>query len=159
MSNPNYSLEIVQQTRKNCLNILDTFSIEEINHIPKGFNNNLAWNFGHIIVTQQLLCYGLSGLTPIISKEMISQYRKGTRPGEFVSPEELEKFKTLANTCIDRTIQDLDSGIFKEYKEYPTSYGMTLHNIQEAITFNASHEALHFGTMISLKNALNLVKQ
>ena len=159
MINSNYSLQIIRQTRKNCLNILDVFTIEEINQIPKGFNNNLAWNFAHIIVTQQLLCYGLSGLTPLVSNEMISQYRKGTKPGEFVSVEELDSFKELANSCIDQTIQDLDSGVFKEYKEYPTSYGITLHNIQEAITFNASHEALHFGTMISLKNALNLVKQ
>lgn len=40
----------------------DNYSLEQLNKIPAGFNNNLIWNIGHIIVAQQSLIYQLSNL-------------------------------------------------------------------------------------------------
>jgi hypothetical protein len=39
---------------------LSGYNLDQLNTIPEGFNNNLIWNIGHIIVSQQLLVYKLS---------------------------------------------------------------------------------------------------
>jgi hypothetical protein len=35
--------------------------LAQLNIVPDGFNNSIAWNIAHILVTQQLLHYKLSG--------------------------------------------------------------------------------------------------
>ena len=55
-------LEIIRKTRESFVLMCQNLSIELMNKIPEGYNNNLIWNFGHIIAVQQGLCYGLAGL-------------------------------------------------------------------------------------------------
>ena len=50
---------------------LENYSLEQLNKIPTGFSNNLIWNLGHIIVSQQGLVYRLSGLPINVSTEMM----------------------------------------------------------------------------------------
>ena len=50
------------ETRKFLLKIISSLSNEQLNKIPVPFKNNIAWNIAHLVVTQQLLCYKLSGL-------------------------------------------------------------------------------------------------
>lgn len=33
----------------------ENYTLEQLNKVPQGFSNNLIWNIGHIIVSQQLL--------------------------------------------------------------------------------------------------------
>jgi hypothetical protein len=47
--------------------------------------------------------------------------------------------------------EDYQHGVFKSYKEYPTSYGFELKSIDDAIIFNNVHESLHLGTIMALK--------
>ena len=49
----NYTLNIFTQNRKNMLNLLRGYTLEQINKIPAGFNNNLVWNAGHSLFAQQ----------------------------------------------------------------------------------------------------------
>ena len=58
--------EILLITRKNLLNSIKDLSIDELTKIPNGFNNNIIWNAGHNLATQQLLVYKLSGQSPVI---------------------------------------------------------------------------------------------
>ncbi|MEP0711071.1 MAG: DinB family protein, partial [Algoriphagus sp.] len=62
-------------------------SLAQLNKIPEGFNNNLIWNIGHVIVVQQRLVYALSGLPMAISDELFAAYKPGTKPEEQVSEE------------------------------------------------------------------------
>src|SRR5690606_6624868 len=91
---PNFQL--LNITRKNFLNALSGLSIEQLNFIPEGFNNNIIWNFGHVVVTQQLLCYQMAGLELKVEPELTAKYRKGTKPEGLISEEELQKLKELA---------------------------------------------------------------
>ncbi len=149
-----YQLDILKQTRNNVLKILKKYSNEVINETPKGFNNNLIWNLGHIIVTQQLLCYSLSGNKPRISNDIIEGFRKGTKPNGIISAAQYDQFKDLAHITIEQFQEDYASGLFKEYKSYTTSYGITLNSIEEAMQFNLSHEAMHLGYCIALDKVL-----
>jgi hypothetical protein len=92
--------EILLQTRKNLLSLLEGLSPAQMNHIPPGFNNNLAWNLGHVIVTQQLLCYRMSDLACRVPDAMIETYRKGSRPAGSVSEQEIRELKGLALSTI-----------------------------------------------------------
>ena len=49
------NLAITLQNRKACKKILDSLSIDQINQIPTGFNNNILWNCAHILAVQQML--------------------------------------------------------------------------------------------------------
>ncbi len=148
------TLNNIRACRKNILGILQSLSHEQINQIPKGFNNNLIWNYGHVIVTQQLLNYGLSGIPMLLDKEIITRYRKGSKPEGEVSIAEFEALQALAQSTLDQTHLDYEAGKLANFKEYPTSFGITLHSIDEAITFNALHEALHLGSCLALRRAI-----
>jgi len=144
---------ILETTRNNVKGIVSQFSIEELNTIPAGFNNNLIWNFGHIIVTQQLLCYKLSNQEMITNNDLVNKYRKGSKPSETtpVSQEEFDSLMKLMEHSTKKIQKDYAEGIFKEYKTYTTSYNMTLTSIEEAIRFNNVHESMHLGQCIFLK--------
>ena len=74
------TFDITRTSRKVLATFLENHSLEELNKIPDGFNNNLIWNIGHIIVVQQMIIYKLSGLQMMISDEMVEKYKKGTKP-------------------------------------------------------------------------------
>ena len=150
----NYDFEILGITRNNILNAVKDLSMEELHEIPKGFNNNIAWNFNHTVVVQQLLCYGLSGLPVEIDPEIIKRYSKGTAPTEEILEADFELCKVFLVKNIHKTKDDYEKGIFKTYKEYTTSYNITLKSIEDAIRFNNVHEGLHFGYIMALKRAL-----
>ncbi|MEZ4883156.1 MAG: DinB family protein [Chitinophagales bacterium] len=146
--------KLLEATRKNLLDAVKDMTLEQLNHIPMGFNNNLIWNMGHVLVTQQLLCYALAGVACKVDNAMIAKYRKGTKPTEAVEAEEVVFIKQRMVETIEETKSDVAAGNFKNFNEYPTSYGITLHSLEEAIEFNNLHEAMHFGYVLALKHAL-----
>ena len=143
--------DYLQATRNNVLKLIENLDLSQLNKIPEGFNNNLAWNLGHIVATQQLLCYGLSSLPKELENDFISKYRKGSKPEGDINQAELDFMKNKMIVLADKMEDDYTNGIFKEYKEYTTSYNATLSSIDDAILFNNMHEAMHFGFMIALK--------
>ncbi|SEK71155.1 DinB superfamily protein [Aquimarina amphilecti] len=147
-------LEITRTNRRLLAKIMDSFSLEDLNKVPEGFNNNLIWNIAHVVVTQQLLVYKLSGLPMMIGDDMVVKYRKGTKAEGFASKEDVEQVKELLFTTIDQAEKDIDSSVFEEYQEYPTSTGFVLRSVKDAISFNNFHEGIHLGYVLALKKSL-----
>jgi hypothetical protein len=145
------SFEINRTSRKILSSYFENYTLEQLNKIPEGFSNNLIWNLGHIVVTQQLLVYKLSGLAMMISDEMVELYRKGTKPERDATQEESDLIKNLLTKTIDQTEIDFDKRIFVNYQEYPTSTGYILKSAKGAIEFNNFHEGLHIGIMMSIR--------
>ncbi len=143
------------ETRKNFLSVVNSLTTEQLNYIPQGLNNNIIWNFGHSIVTQQLLCYNLSGSRMHVNKELVHKYRIGTKPEEIVSEEEIENLKQLALELPTKMKEDIQTDIFQEYKEYTTSFNVTLTNIEEAVKFNNVHEGLHLGYAMAIRKLIS----
>ncbi len=146
-----FHLHLLEQTRNNFLNLIDGLSIEQLNKIPDGYKNNIIWNFGHVVVTQQILCYKLSNLPMYLNNEIIDKYRKGSAPSSNVSSDEISVLKKAALDLVEQTKLDYIEGKFKNFEKYPTSYGIELTHIEEAVSFNNTHEGLHFGIAMSLK--------
>lgn len=142
--------------RKNFYKVLDSVKEEDLIKVPEGFNNNILWNFGHIVVTQNVLIYGMSGLDFTIPTGIISQFRKGTFPTDTEKPlAELEAIKLIAENANYQLIEDIKEVKFQDYQSYDTSFGITLNSFNDALQFNNIHESMHLGYVIALKKALS----
>ncbi len=148
------SLTHLRVTRDNIRRVMDSLTIEQINKIPDGFSNNIIWNAGHVLVTQQLLQYGRSGLSFKVGDEMIANYRKGTRPDGFVDGEEVSQIYGLLGSTIEDLANDLRQGVFGQYQSYSTSFGVTLRSIEDAVIFNPIHEGMHLGYILSIRKLI-----
>ena len=146
----NTQFDILRKSRELVLKRIEGLTHEQLHKIPEGFNNNIAWNVAHLVVTQQLLHYKLSGLQCLVPDDLIEKYRKGTAPTEELSVEEFEEVKELLAGLPDTLEEDYKEGIFKEYTEYPTSTGYVLSSIDNAIAFNNLHEGIHLGAIMAL---------
>ena len=149
-----WAFDITVKNRQILASFLDSFSLEELNKVPKEFNNNLFWNIAHLVVTQQLLTYNLSGLPMLISDEMVKKYRKGSKVEMEVTQEEVNQIKELLFSTLERTKQDYKKGLFKNYKEYTVTTKSTLLNIEQAIEFNNFHEGILLGYILAMKKFL-----
>jgi len=145
------SFDIARTSRGTLDKFLNKYSLEQLNKIPAGFNNNLIWNIGHIVVVEQMLIYGLSGLPMIVSRELVGSYKRDTKPEGDVTQEDVEVIKALLHHPIDKAQADLKNGLFENYTEFTTLTGYTIHNVKEAITFNNFHEAIHTGVMMGIR--------
>ncbi len=145
---------VLRATRQKVLQLTESLSLAQMNQIPAGFGNNLIWNAGHLIATQQVLCYALASLPTPIEADFIARYRKGSRPDGTVSMAEWTFIKDRLVTSVDQFEDDLRQLDFSNFSEYSTSYGVSLSNIGQALSFNNSHEALHLGTMMAMKKLI-----
>jgi len=143
--------DILIKSRELVLKEIDGLSMEQMHKIPEGFKNNIVWNVAHLVVTQQLLQYKLSGLNCLIPDDLIEQHKKGTSPTKTFSEEEFEEVKELLAALPETLIEDFEAGIFENYIEYPTSTGFVLDSIETAIAFNNFHEGIHYGIIRALK--------
>lgn len=142
---------ILKKSRELILKAIDGLTLEQLHKIPDGFKNNIAWNVAHLVVTQQLLHYKLSGLNCLCPEELIETHRKGTAPTTTFTQEEFDEVLELFSGLPETLQEDYEAGIFENYNEYPTSTGFVLNEIQTAITFNNYHEGIHYGTILALK--------
>lgn len=145
---------VLRKSRELVLKELEGLTLDEIHKIPEGFKNNIAWNVAHLVVTQQLLHYKLSGLNPLCPDDLIDAHRKGTFPTKTFTEEEFDEVKELLIGLPDTLQEDFEAGIFENYNEYPTSTGFVLSSIENAIPFNNFHEGIHYGIIRSIKKVL-----
>lgn len=150
-----FTFQILNNTRAMFNRIIDTNSLDELNKIPKGFSNNIIWNIGHIVVTEQLLAYKLSGLQPMVPDDIINKYKKDSKPEGPATQEEVSQIQGLLFSTIEKTQDDYNQGVFKDYSAYTVSTtGNTLTNIEEALQFISIHEGIHYGYVLALLKAI-----
>lgn len=150
-----FNFDTLRATRNNILKDIEGLSLEQINAIPEGFNNNIVWNFVHLIATQQRLVYLLSGTPYVAPEDIVEGYKIGTKPEQPVTQLQLEEYKQLLLTTVDQMEQDYEQGVFgSDFKTYTTSYKVTLTTVEDAINFNNVHEGLHYGVIMTLIHAV-----
>ena len=148
--------DILLKNRKILHEFLQKTPQEDLFRIPEGFNNNIWWNIAHVVVTPQLLMYGLSGREFTIEKELIDKYRKGTFPEGEPTKQEMEKIDAYLFSTVKHIQLDYEHGRFKNFQEYMTTPKIALSTPEDAIAFNVFHEGLHLGAILALKRALEL---
>ena len=149
-----YTLDITLKTRAIFLNMLENYTLEQLNIKPEGFNNTIFWNIKHIVVTQQLLTYGLSSLPLLITETETEDYRKGSKTEFDATIQDVEILKKQLFSTLEQTQLDYRNGIFKTFTPYTVSTKSTLTNVEEAFQFNSFHEGIHLGYILALKKGL-----
>lgn len=145
----------IKTVRENFLKLISGISIESLNEVPPGFNNNIIWNFGHIIASQQILCYEFTDNKPLIENCYISSYRNGTKPDHFIDNAELEILKENLLSTIDCTEHNLKNNLFENFRPKLLHFGLKLEDIQDALRWVPVHDAIHFGYSLALKKMVS----
>jgi hypothetical protein len=147
----NQQIENIKKVRVFLLESIKDLTTEQWNTIPEGFNNNIAWNVGHLIAAQQGICYKRGNLAPHITDELWEQFRSGSKPDRFLSADEIAKIKSLFLNTMDELDADYSKQIFGGYTAWTTRYGVEIASIDDALKFLPFHDGLHSGTIGAFK--------
>jgi len=149
----NEVFDFIINSRKAFIKLINDLTIEELNKIPNGYNNNIIWNFGHIVVSTQTLCYVRTGiLQDAASVKFNDYYKKDTRPTYTVTEEEVAELKAIAIESIERIKEDYASGKFGSITPFTTAtYGVQLNSIEEVLITTIGHDNVHCGYASALK--------
>lgn len=149
--------KFIIDARKAFIRDIESLSLEQLNEIPAGFNNNIIWNFGHIVVTTPVLCYVRTGILPDASTvKYVSAYAKGTKPTYFVTQKEVDDLKALAISTIETIEKEYFDGKLNSIVPFETStYGALLETIEDVIITTAGHDNTHLGYVTAQKRIIN----
>jgi len=155
----NKHLETLAFTRKYLLAFISDLSVEELNEIPHGFNNNIIWNLAHLVSAQQGVCYKRAQQDIVIDEIYFAPYRPDTKPERFIGIDEIDAIKRLLLTTVKQLEIDYNNNLFSNYQHWTTRYGVELKSIDDALAFLPFHEGMHIGYIMALKRVVkNIVK-
>jgi hypothetical protein len=146
-----HAVDLLRQERLLMARLVDSLSASQLTQIPDGHRNNILWNLGHVVVTQQRLHYRISDLEMYITSEMENACRSGTSPADWGETPDFATLRRWLEELPGRLQEDYDAGSFGGFREYTTSTGIRLRTIEEAIVFNQYHEGVHMGVMMGLR--------
>jgi|SRR5690606_23663960 len=146
-----HAIEQLQLTRRSLRKVLQELSLEQMLTIPDGFRNNILWNIGHVVVSQQGLHYRLSGLPLYVSQEQVEQFRRGSEPAGWNGVPDVGLLERQLTELPERLLVDYRARRFEQYTEFSTFTGPVLRSIEEAIVFNNYHEGYHSGIITALR--------
>ena len=143
-------LSIFAHNRTIYSRFLNNFSLQQLNTVPEGFNNNIIWNVAHALATQQSIMYTLSGLKPVVPQSWVDGYRKGTKPEGDVTQEFVDAIDDALMLTMEQLKKDIEAGVFENYQPYTTSTKMELNSFATAFPFVLFHDGLHIGSVLAL---------
>lgn len=147
----------MKRVRGITLKSLEKIPEDLADHIPNTYKNNIRWNFGHIIVVQEKLVFGVMNEKLQIPTTFIEYFKPGTSPNDWngtpPSFNELAKELTLQIDRIDNYAPyHLDEAL---PTPFINSSKMQFDTFSETLLFSFYHEALHMET---IKRIYRLVK-
>ena len=144
-------IDNIRKTRALVLDLVKELSLEKLNKVPHGFNNNIIWNVGHLVAGQQTICYIRCGKDIAISQDFFDNFKPGTKPERFVQSDEEDEIKKMLFTSLDILEKDYQQNKFLSYNPWVTRTGININNINEALIYLHHHEGLHTGVIASMK--------
>lgn len=125
--------------------------------VPKGFNNNIRWNFGHIAVVQERLIYNVLGEKLNLPNEYQELFGPGTKPADWKeTPPSLTDISVILTEQVAR-IKEFVPGNFSEKLPEPFTnrMGITFYMLGETLLFSFYHEAMHMETIKRLYKTIS----
>jgi hypothetical protein len=119
---------------------------------PEGFNNNIRWHVGHVLLTAEYFLFDFPVKTTFLPTDYIDLFNKGTSPAEWTGEvPTLEVLIVQLNDQLER-MKEIPEARFNEQLEKPLfdfkTYG-------EKANMALFHEAYHLGQMHTIKRIID----
>lgn len=158
MDNLQFGLHVFQKTRKTVVDAVANLTEAQLLAMPEGFDNNILWNVGHMIVVRQALVYGRSGLDPLIDLEaMQADFWPNTSPAGWEATPDITAVLAMLANHSNQFAADIAAGKFADVVYQPRTSGSGVHveTVAEVVHYNNYHEGLHLGAILALRNLVS----
>ena len=150
-------LDKLAEGRNLLLDRTKDLTLDQYNRIPLGFNNNIIWNMGHILVVSEDLLYENSPYQRPVHELVKSRFEKGSVPDEIVGEDDI----LLIRHSLQQTAQyyKICTGMDKPGNEIASvnHSGLTVISY-EAMRFLIFHEDMHCRRIAQLMEVVGKVK-
>ncbi|MEO6521790.1 MAG: DinB family protein [Mucilaginibacter sp.] len=142
-------LDKLEEERKLLLERTKDLTVDQYNIIPPGFNNNIIWNMGHILVVSESLLYENSPYKRPEHEFMISSFQRGSTPDEIIEEDDI----LLIRHSLQQTAQ-----FYKRCTgmNRPGDESVSVSN--EVMQFLLFHENMHYRTIARLLEIVRKIK-
>ena len=150
----NKNIEKIKKIRLFILKQINGLTSDQLNEIPRGFNNNIIWNLGHIVSALQAICYKRAGLPVRIDDKYFTPFLPSSKPLSFIGSEETDTIRELMISTIDILQTDYAGHLFSNYtksERIEEVYNIDVSNIDDALAFLLYHEGFHSGYIMAIK--------
>lgn len=142
----------LESYRSYILGVVSKVSVEEVEVIPSGFNNNIRWNLGHIYLDQYLWIQAVTKEKADVPEPFNSWFGYGTSPANFTSETpSLAELKSLLEQQPTKIKELYGHRLDEEFP--PVDMGM--YTIEQALIRSVFHEGMHLQTILDIKKLLN----
>ncbi|WP_046175673.1 DinB family protein [Domibacillus indicus] len=135
--------------------------IEEIDEeasliVPKGFNNNIKWNLGHIYLVQERFGFYFTGDGMKMPDAFNGWFGRGTKPADWQEePPKIDELRKMLEQQPERIEQQAGPKLpYPLAEPFTTSKGLSMNSVEELLTYSLFHEGLHSETIKSMKRVL-----
>ncbi|MCR2822200.1 DinB family protein [Lederbergia panacisoli] len=137
--------------RSYVIGVLDDVTEEEAEFIPKGFNNNIRWNLGHLYLDQYLWIQAVTKEETAAPEEFNRWFGFGTSPKDFTNETpSFDELKFILEKQPKEITREYGSRVEKEFS--PTEMGM--HTIEQVLVRTIFHEGMHLQTILDIKKLI-----
>ncbi len=150
----NFQIYLIERIRNRIKQNLEGFNVQQLNYIPKGFNNNLIWHIGHLSAIICLRVYKPAGLDFPIDSTIVETYKPNTKPEKVLNEQEIAVLFITFDKVINQLKIDYESGKFTKFEAWQSMSNDEIKTLEEALAFMVYHEGLHFGYILALKRSV-----
>ncbi|KIL42205.1 hypothetical protein SD70_01210 [Gordoniibacillus kamchatkensis] len=152
----NYLFKQLRFVRGNTILQVTGMSEEKTCIVPRGFNNNVLWNLGHILLIHEKFSFALTNEKMELPNHFAELFATGTKPENWgMQVPGLDEIILLLSNQIDRIEQSLKHRLEEELeKQFVTSTGLELSTVKECLSFCLYHEGMHFATIKAIKQQM-----
>ncbi|MGU3472581.1 DinB family protein [Paenibacillus sp. D51F] len=137
--------------RRELMDMIADVSEAEAEEIPAGFNNNIRWNLGHIIIDQYLWIRALTKEDMPVPTTFTAWFGYGTGPSAFTS--DTPSFSELS-LILQRQPAIIEERYGNRMQEEFAPINMGMHTIEQVMIRTIFHEGLHIGAIQAIKRQL-----
>jgi hypothetical protein len=138
----------LESYRSDILGVVENVSNEEAELVPKGFNNNIRWNLGHIYLDQYLWIQAVTKEKVSVPEQFNSWFGFGSSPKNFTAETpSVEDLKALLKDQ-PRIIKEVYGNRLDE-EFAPTEMG--IYTIEQVLIRTIFHEGMHLQSILDLK--------
>ncbi|MEO7214749.1 DinB family protein [Mucilaginibacter sp.] len=142
-------LDKLEEERKLLLERTKDLTVDQYNIISPGFNNNIIWNMGHILVVSESLLYENSPYQRPEHEFLTSNFQRGSRPDDIIKEDEI----LLIRHSLQQTAQ-----FYKKCTGMNRPEDEIASVSNEVMQFLLFHENMHYRTIARLSEIVRKIK-